>query len=1688
MHKKLEIVKGRGASSSEQNQMPSKMIDKSDLHYRIAVDTYVYKGQETGTLVLNPEKRKTFFEQLSQVRSLLLREEQNPLLEEGAYSHYSRDREGEYYLTYEALTLLIQRKLRWQRASASGLAYNYRNIYVIKNNPGLLLEMFSVLSLQNHDDAKFIYIHGIQVVAFYLRNEEGVIKCFIVDSETARDDPTAEIINSIYRIFPEATIYLNNTLLQKDYYSCATFAFKCLLYFVKHGREVFPWLELNIGIAPEVRKIIITLSPGMLMPALLKMSQSRLELSDELLDSYVSYKKKITLRDYFSRYSVSFHDKSYNFSALEKKYKYLALINELILDTSRREPVNPNPECKLPSSLSRQHARYSRMPRHTTLFTQANNNIITRYLDIMAFCDNQSSSSEDADNRICLSRVRRITKKFPNFLCDYQRQFHEVELSTSGKLKKLLYIAGGMEANTVDHIALYLNYANKLLRLFETSDKAIAYLQKYAQQESKQPVHDACLFRLPVSGSGIWTREYWATLVMEHGLEALKYLPLAPRIEALRNALITQSGAATNSTGSSSNELELCRDLVLQYRYPRADENPQLAKLCHRHLIADETFNRTLEIVKNLKSFDFLPEITIRGEEINSSLSQFLFKKLPVGDYEGLFLGMETACCQSIGQTGEPCALHGMRSLMSGFYVIYDKTGQIVAQLWAWIGTESELVFDSFERRHTKFNFLCEPFVNRAAELLLQQGFDRVLIGRGNTPSARWASSQNPAKQYEPASYGDASEQKLVKEASLSRTLLEKYQVYAMQTDASLLQYQHLFAAETDSGLFEAGLADLIQTGQIDYTKLLQIICFCYRTNYAFLHRKSSQIETLLTVLLNQFSTRGESFLMIKDKDNNTVLDLVLRNGSLDLHILCLESLSRNPDRALFWTGEGKISRMAHIAARQNAFSTLTWIHTRYYPDLSWGAFIALTDEDGLSVLACAAKNEHPELVRAILLRITERDILHRLVKQPFLREWTRTLGESGPGILHFLAKYNDIQSLEYLCSKIEGTALCELLNQNVVMYLHGFNWVAKPIFVAIICRAWSFLRLLFQRFYSSDVISSFIFHPSMCSRINLLNYALMEGDRELLAFLHSYYPEEVQWLQILLKQSHQTSVNAICAAMSSGAKSLSGAMYLIDHMVSFDNLHQLLSFKPYTWSDPLLGLSEHPGSEESKRLLRKVMARYEPHRDKWGALTEPSIIRTVISYHDLDFFAEYLAFIHRDQALFDALIDEKIHDGLMIEVLRMHQFANVPLSEQKEQQFLDCLLMHCTEPQIKHVLRECDYSLVSPTSFEYLMTLAALIDEGRYWNEWASLKNRKLREGIFINARDSFVLTDRLIECYIFWHGQASVHAMLQSKFENSFHCVVHHDNLKLLQHLYPLFCSNQQWIKNLLLKLLMGTFQQHRVLNTTLWLIEQEAVSFEILQEFIGVEVRRSLFEGCYNADYCEVIVVAALWNACVRKGADAESLRALICSIFQNVFFKLLSAIDNTRNSRIEHMRELNGIKILIDEWLKFQYPDYRCCFEMANSQSADKKTLFNFACARSKMDLVQLILLRCNQNQREVLVETYKAGASENELAIVPELIALCQHYKHLDDLLELKIKITDPDTAESTVFLQASPEEQDILRTLLDEVDPERLFYCDSQKDLHIIASETIDRIWKEVQQFLPRFNEEPVYQSLSISP
>ena len=213
---------------------------KSRLILSEGVDTYVQPGFRIRQLAMQTEARDQYLEQYSPLISLLRRDDKNPLVEEGDYrDSLHRMKQGELYLTYEAIALLVEKKIRTHKSSKKSLPYHSRNMYVIKNDLGNFEYILAGLALALNDDAKVIYISGIHSVPIYLRNQQGRIRCLIVDSEADVNSYPHELMPVLYKVFPQLDLVMSSTKLQRDFYSCSTFAIKALMYFVKHGEDIF---------------------------------------------------------------------------------------------------------------------------------------------------------------------------------------------------------------------------------------------------------------------------------------------------------------------------------------------------------------------------------------------------------------------------------------------------------------------------------------------------------------------------------------------------------------------------------------------------------------------------------------------------------------------------------------------------------------------------------------------------------------------------------------------------------------------------------------------------------------------------------------------------------------------------------------------------------------------------------------------------------------------------------------------------------------------------------------------------------------------------------------------------------------------------------------------------------------------------------------------------------------------------------------------------------------------------------------------------------------------------------------------------------------------------------------------------------------------------------------------------------
>lgn len=309
------------------------------------VDTYVEQGKVNKTLAMHKPLRDKFNESHPLVFSLLKRENFNPLLEEGLLNEKKRNHQGEFYLTHEAIALLVKHKI----LNHSSKRYDKNNIFVIHEEKHDLSAVLKSLSFKNHgDNAKIIHISMIHATTMYFRNIHGKIYGLMIDSEP-RKDVIPELVSYTAKVLPEVMIFYNTAYLQMDYFSCSTFAIKCLMYFCKQGDEVFEHIKKSDLTKKE--KNIYALSANILPAPLWKLTQ-RSQPDEKFLNSVVSQNKKMTLDNYLKEHSYLFSNRFYNLSAIRKKYHFFEQL-EGFLETQLQDQEKNKLSQQLPSSLQK---------------------------------------------------------------------------------------------------------------------------------------------------------------------------------------------------------------------------------------------------------------------------------------------------------------------------------------------------------------------------------------------------------------------------------------------------------------------------------------------------------------------------------------------------------------------------------------------------------------------------------------------------------------------------------------------------------------------------------------------------------------------------------------------------------------------------------------------------------------------------------------------------------------------------------------------------------------------------------------------------------------------------------------------------------------------------------------------------------------------------------------------------------------------------------------------------------------------------------------------------------------------------------------------------------------------------------------------------------------------------------------
>ena len=298
------------------------------------------------------------------------------------------------------------------------------------------------------------------------------------------------------------------------------------------------------------------------------------------------------------------------------------------------------------------------------------------------------------------------------------------------------------------------DYACRLARLFRSEQGMLKVLERHgsAQNPLLHDMASACV--MPKQTDGACDLKAWGDAIKSCGFGMAKLLRYADRLpQPVKSPDGRWHLAATQAA-------------VAQFAYSAGERNPALADFCLRHGISDRDFGAALTLIdaRTAKAGRRIPDASVDGAAFDKP--GYRFRKLPAGDPRGLFLGEITDCCQSIGNVGNDCAVHGFTSADGGFYVVEKiETGDIVAQSWAWRGTRGELVLDSLEalgRDASMTTVQWRKAIDGLAKALAGSDVKALQIGSsGRTPrDGGWEETQ-PAVPVDYQGYRDSNRQLL---------------------------------------------------------------------------------------------------------------------------------------------------------------------------------------------------------------------------------------------------------------------------------------------------------------------------------------------------------------------------------------------------------------------------------------------------------------------------------------------------------------------------------------------------------------------------------------------------------------------------------------------------------------------------------------------------------------------------------------------------------------------------------------------------------------------------------------------------------------------------------------------------------------------------------------------------------------
>lgn len=802
---------------------------------------------------------------------------------------------------------------------------------------------------------------------------------------------------------------------------------------------------------------------------------------------------------------------------------------------------------------------------------------IDRLLSIITYCNMEEKGFLDDTG---LSMLAVIEKKFPQFKNEFFRFISgdaNKDISIDQiKINQLMYVAACLEQTDKSHINNYLKFGSSLLTLLGTYENVLKYLHHQVQTKSKLPVHDVCIFQLP-EGDSAWDKKYWQKMTMRYGMQAARLMPLAPRLDEIRREYLTGSKQHELLGMSEIQRLNLYASRI---SYKNAHEHPELAALCMRFNKPEAVFDKCLNIVKSsLKEVDFMPDISFSGKEISPDLDGFRMEKLTASDLRGFFLGEFTGCCQNVGSNAERCAIDGMTSPTSGFYVIYNKNNDIAAQLYTYIGKDNAIIFDSWEPKAPEYSTLFIPFMQKAADIAIAAGFSGARIGAGGrTPSTSvFAEKKQAERGLLSFKAYDSRKQYIIREVVLSPEQSQtSLNAYLQQHGLSQEKYANFGRNQLE---MEKNFIKIANTLSSD--ELYLLFKFVYGTYIGpsaidiSKRRLELELESIFDMIQYNF-----------DEQYNPTLDSLLKNLYKDGH-LGKGTLEETKQQLALPNNDLNLESLMRMLALSNFYSengTNDPFVTQFVSSMILSFCIGGGPEEGLpdfiasnpvnlrklfSLFTCFAisrfANENNHNASENVASFKEVFSVEAIPYLAFLGILPETIRDA--------IAVNDADLILSICSGLEShhidrenARLDYIYFPSEVPDYSEFSLLMLAINSKNPACAHTLLKCLYNQ---KDLQHDIKLHVSRTDRYTLIENAAASGDHESITRLRSFFSDESEWLAAILRNKNsdlygvKNNMNAMHLAMNSSTDNyharLECALAIINSLADTANLHVLL-------------------------------------------------------------------------------------------------------------------------------------------------------------------------------------------------------------------------------------------------------------------------------------------------------------------------------------------------------------------------------------------------------------------------------------------------------------------------------------------------------------------------------------------------